>query len=179
MAKSEKESIEFKKIEEKLYNYFGARKKIASLNHQIEILDKQIKKIDEELRNADVSIGIESTSLMFREKVQTSGTGESYQERELMRITDMKLKRKKEKEIKKEQCLALIDNIELANAILDYNIQNLNNDIYKILEYKYKEKYKEWQIAAKMNITQGRVNQIKQQAIEEIKHWEEWNIIKN
>lgn len=178
MGRSDKESMEYKKIEEKLYNYFGAKEKIAALKYQLEILDKQIKQIDEELKNVDIELETESSSPGFDERVQTSSNGESYQERELIRITDLKLKRRKDKEIKKEEILSLIDEIELDNAILDYNIKNLSKEIYTILEYKYKKKYKEWQIAAKMNISQGRVNQIKQQTIADIKHWDEWGLIK-
>ena len=64
----------------------------------------------------------------------------SYAEREVMRITDLKIKRKHEKELEKEELLGLIDKIELDNAILEYNIQSLNPEWYKLIELKYKFK---------------------------------------
>ena len=102
---------EFKIIEDKLYNFFNKEKKIATLNYRIEILKKQIEKIDQELKDCDVSIEIESSSPGFEERVQTSSNGTSYAEREVIRITDLKLKRKAEKEVEIEEFLALIDKI--------------------------------------------------------------------
>lgn len=165
---------EFKIIEDKLYNFFNKEKKIATLNYRIEILKKQIEKIDQELKDCDVSIEIESSSPGFEERVQTSSNGTSYAEREVIRITDLKLKRKAEKEVEIEEFLALIDKIELDNAILEYNIQSLNSEWYKLIELKYKFKKKEQQISEELNISQSQVNRIKQKIIADINRWEDW-----
>ena len=84
----------FKKMEDKLYNYFNKEKKIATLNYRIELLKKQRDKINQELKKCDVSIEVESSSPGFEERVQSSSDGTSYAEREVIRITDLKLKRK-------------------------------------------------------------------------------------
>ena len=165
---------EFKIIEDKLYNFFNKEKKIATLNYRIEILKKQIEKIDQELKECDVSIEIESSSPSFEERVQSSSDGTSYAEREVIRITDLKLKRKAEKEVEIEEFLALIDKIELDNAILEYNLQFINEEWHKLLELKYKDKKSEQQIAIEMNMSQSQVNKIKQKVIFDIKRWEEW-----
>ena len=93
----------FKKTEDKLYNYFNKEKKIATLNYRIEVLKKQIDKINQELRECDINIEIESSSPRFEERVQSSSDGTSYAEREVIRITDLKLKRKLSKEIEIEE----------------------------------------------------------------------------
>lgn len=164
----------FKKTEDKLYNYFNKEKKIATLNYRIEVLKKQIDKINQELRECDVNIEIESSSPAFEERVQSSPDGTSYAEREVIRITDLKLKRKLSKEIEIEELKEEIENIELDNSILEYNLQYINEEWYKLLELKYKFKKNEVQISLEMNISQSQVNKIKQKAIADIRRWEEW-----
>ena len=164
----------FKKTEDKLYNYFNKEKKIATLNYRIELLKKQIDKINQELRECDVNIEIESSSLGFEERVQTSSDGTSYAEREVIRITELKLKRKVSKEIEIEELKEEIENIELDNSILEYNLKYINEEWYKLLEFKYKFKKNETQISFEMNISQSQVNKIKQKAIANIQRWEEW-----
>lgn len=164
----------FKKTEDKLYNYFNKEKKIATLNYRIELLKKQIDKINQELRECDVNIEIESSSLGFEERVQTSSDRTSYAEREVIRITELKLKRKVSKEIEIEELKEEIENIELDNSILEYNLQYINEEWYKLLELKYKFKKNETQISLEMNISQSQVNKIKQKAIADIRRWEEW-----
>ena len=164
----------FKQTEDKLYNYFNKEKKIATLNYRIEVLKKQIDKINQELRECDVNIEIESSSPAFEERVQSSSDGTSYAERELIRIIDLKLKRKLSKEIEIEEIKEEIENIELDNSILEYNLQFINEEWYKLLELKYKFKKNETQISLEMNISQSQVNKIKQKAIADIRRWEEW-----
>ena len=164
----------FKKTEDKLYNYFNKEKKIATLNYRIELLKKQIDKINQELRECDINIEIESSSPAFEERVQRSTDGTSYAEREVIRITDLKLKRKLSKEIEIEEIKEEIENIELDNSILEYNLQYINEEWYKLLELKYKFKKNEVQISLEMNISQSQVNKIKQKAIANIQRWEEW-----
>lgn len=164
----------FKKTEDKLYNYFNKEKKIATLNYRIELLKKQIDRINQELRECDVNIEIESSSLGFEERVQTSSDGTSYAEREVIRITELKLKRKVSKEIEIEELKEEIENIELDNSILEYNLKYINEEWYKLLEFKYKFKKNETQISFEMNISQSQVNKIKQKAIVNIQRWEEW-----
>ncbi len=164
----------FKKTEDKLYNYFNKEKKIATLNYRIEVLKKHICEINQELKKCDVNIEIESSSPGFEERVQSSPDGTSYAEREVIRITDLKLKRKLSKEIEIEEIKEEIENIELDNSILEYNLQYINEEWYKLLELKYKFKKNETQISLEMNISQSQVNKIKQKAIADIRRWEEW-----
>lgn len=164
----------FKKTEDKLYNYFNKEQEIAALKFRIAVLKKHICEINEELKKCDVNIEIESSSPGFEERVQSSPDGTSYAEREVIRITDLKLKRKLSKEIEIEELKEKIENIELDNCILEYNLQYINKEWYKLLELKYKFKKNETQISLEMNISQSQVNKIKQKAIVNIQRWEEW-----
>ena len=164
----------FKKTEDKLYNYFNKEKKIATLNYRIELLKKRRDKINQELKECDVSIEVESSSPGFEERVQSSSDGTSYAEREVIRITELKLKRKVSKEIEIEELKEEIENIELDNSILEYNLKYINEEWYKLLELKYKFKKNETQISLEMNISQSQENKIKQKAIADIRRWEEW-----
>ena len=164
----------FRKTEGKLYNYFNKEKKIATLNFRIDLLKKQVEKINDELKACNVNIEAESSSPSFDERVQSSPDGASYAEREVIRITDLKLKRKLAKEIEIEEIKEKIENIELDNSILEYNLQYINEEWYRLLELKYKFKKNEVQISLEMNISQSQVNKIKQKAIADIMRWEEW-----
>ena len=126
------------------------------------------------ISKCDINIEIESSSPRFEERVQSSPDGTSYAEREVIRITDLKLKRKLSKEIEIEEIKEEIENIELDNSILEYNLQYINEEWYKLLELKYKFKKNETQISLEMNISQSQVNKIKQKAIADIRRWEEW-----
>ena len=165
---------EFKKTEEKLYNYFDKEKKIATFNFRIDLLKKQVEKINAELKECNVNIEAESSSPSFDERVQSSSDGTSYAEREVMRITELKLKRKVAKELEIEGITEEIENRELDNSILDYNLQYINDEWYKLLELKYKDKKSEVHISLEMNISQSQVNKIKQKVIADIRRWEEW-----
>ena len=165
---------EFNKTEEKLYNYFNKEKKIATLNFRIDLLKKQVEKINDELKECNINIEAESSSPSFDERVQSSPDGASYAEREVIRITNLKLRRKLAKELEIEEIKEEIENIELDNSILDYNLQYINDEWYKLLELKYKDKKSEVHISLEMNISQSQVNKIKQKAIADIRRWEEW-----
>lgn len=84
------------------------------------------------------------------------------------------LKKQVEKELEIEEIKEEIENIELDNSILDYNLQYINDKLYKLLELKYKDKKSEVHISLEMNISQSQVNKIKQKAIADISRWEEW-----
>lgn len=164
----------FKNIEEKLYRYYSKEKQIKSIENKIKILDRQIESIESDLRQCNITIDEESSSLSFEERVQTSSDGTSYAEREVMRVTEQRIKRKLQKELEREDLKELIDTIELDNAIIEYNIQFLNEEYKILLEMKYGKKYNEQKISCEMNLSQSQVNKIKQKVIEDIRRWEEW-----
>ena len=162
----------FEKTEWKLYRYFEKDKKIKSLDNKIRLLESHIKLINEKIKNMDISIPIESRSISFDEKVQVSNDGTSYVERIMINIID-RLEREiinnKDEIIKLEE---LIRKIKEDNKMLDDYIIYLNNDYKNFLEYKYRDKLKNWQIANKLNISEVTCTRIKRELINDISRWE-------
>jgi DNA-directed RNA polymerase specialized sigma subunit len=162
----------FEKTEWKLYRYFEKDKKIKSLDNKIRLLESHIKLINEKIKNMDISIPIESRSISFDEKVQVSNDGTSYVERTMINIID-RLEREiinnKDEIIKLEE---LIRKIKEDNKMLDDYIIYLNNDYKNFLEYKYRDKLKNWQIANKLNISEVTCTRIKRELINDISRWE-------
>ena len=95
----------YKKTESSLYRYYSKDKSIKALKEKEDILDNQIFRIYDEIKRCDISIEIESSSPRFEEKVQTSGDGTSYAEREAIRLIDIKIKRRSNLLLKKEKIL--------------------------------------------------------------------------
>lgn len=162
----------FEKTEWKPYRYFEKDKKIKSLDNKIRLLESHIKLINEKIKNMDISIPIESRSISFDEKVQVSNDGTSYVERTMINIID-RLEREiinnKDEIIKLEE---LIRRIKEDNKMLDDYIIYLNNDYKNFLEYKYRDKLKNWQIANKLNISEVTCTRIKRELINDISRWE-------
>lgn len=162
----------FEKTEWKLYRYFEKDKKIKSLDNKIRLLESHIKLINEKIKNMNISIPIESRSISFDEKVQVSNDGTSYVERTMINIID-RLEREiinnKDGIIKLEE---LIRKIKEDNKMLDDYIIYLNNDYKNFLEYKYRDKLKNWQIANKLNISEVTCTRIKRELINDISRWE-------
>ena len=96
----------YREIEEKLYKYFNRNNIYNGLNKQLNVINKQIADIEKELRECNyISIDEESSSPGFDERVQTSSTGTSYVESQMIKLTELKLKRKAKKEIERENIL--------------------------------------------------------------------------
>lgn len=162
----------FEKTEWKLYRYFEKDKKIKSLKNKIELLEKHIKLINEKIKDMDISIPIESRSISFDEKVQISNDGTSYAERTMINIID-RLEREvidNKSEITKLE--ELIRKTKEDNKMLDDYMAYLNNYYKNFLEYKYKDRLKNWQIASKLNISEVTCTRIKKDLIEDVSRWE-------
>lgn len=164
----------FKSTEEKLYRYYSKDKHISALKKRIILLDQQIELVDKDLRENNFSIEPESTAQQYTERVQTSGSGTSYVEREIMRVTEAKIKRKAEKELERQNILERIDKIELDADEIEWKIEDFSQELRTLLELKYKKKYGEQKIAMEMHIDQSQVNRRKQQIIRKIALWDMW-----
>lgn len=163
------------KIETKLYLYYQKDIKLKSLRNQLDLLDKQINKIEKELKECNISIPDESRSITYEERVQASGDGTSYAEREVMKITEVKLKRITSKKLDKEYISEQIDNIETYSAAIEDIIRPYSDELKKLLEYKYKYHWNETRISSVLHLSQSQINKKKQKVIEDIERWERWN----
>lgn len=164
----------FKKTESQLIKYYSKDKIIGSLKAKLSILDRQIKTIEDDLKNCNISIDIESSSPSFEERVQTSPNGISYAEREVMRITELQIKRKTEKQLERTMVLEQLDNIEIECNDIEWKIKDFTGELKQILEYLYKDMISENIISQKMHLSQSQVNRRKQQIVRSIYMWDRW-----
>ena len=139
-------------------------------------MNRQIEDIEKELRECNyIDIEEESSSPSFTERVQTSGTGISYAERQVISLTDMKLNRKKKKELEKENILSKLDDLESITAEMEWKVEQLKDNYKKMLTLIYKENMNEVQISFKLHLSQSQVNKRKNQILEKIFMWEKWS----
>lgn len=161
----------FNETQKKLYNYFERESKIASLRYKIEIIKNQISRIEKEKMDYN---GYRSPN--WDEKVQTSSSGSSYAESEMIRHEEGKKLRIGNciKEI--EEIKETILQIERDNAVIDYNLRYLNAEIMDLLRMKYRDRKSETAIGLALNLDQSAVNKRKEKIIQDIARWEEWSI---
>ena len=96
----------FKDTEDKLYKYFNRDNITKGLNSQLSVLDKQITDAENELKDCSyISIEEQSSSPSFDERVQTSSTGISYAESQIMKLTNIKLERMNRLKLEREEIL--------------------------------------------------------------------------
>ncbi|MCE5221865.1 MAG: hypothetical protein LLF98_11560 [Clostridium sp.] len=164
----------FDKTESQLTKYFSKEKIVKALKDKIFLLDKQIKSIDQDLRTSNISIEPESKSPSFEERVQTSSDGMGYAEREVMRVTELKIRRKTEKQLEREKVLEQLDNIEIEYNEIEWKIKDFTGELRILLELKYKNGLGENAIAERIHLSQSQVNRIKQQIIRKISMWDGW-----
>lgn len=167
--------ILYKDTEQRLYMYFNRDTLIKGLQMQLDVIEKQLKNIDEELRERTyIHIEEESKSPGFDERVQTSGTGISYAESQVLRITEIKLRRRAKKELEKEKILEKIENIETVESEMKWKVGQLKEEYQKMLQLIYKDKKNEIQISMELHLSQSQVNKRKNQILEQIFMWEKW-----
>ena len=76
----------------------------------------------------------------------------------------------------KQKEITLIEKIiratESDNAIIKYNLAFLGTDHRRILELKYSQNKKDWQVGIEMNIERSTITRIKQNLIADIARWD-------
>lgn len=167
-------------IEKKLYMYYKKESYEKELKDRLNILNKQIEAIDKDLMNCNFKLEPESKSPSFAERVQTSSDGISYAEREVIRIIDLKEKRKEQKEKAREKILERLDSLEIAYNSMEWRVKEFKGQSKQLLELKYKDGLNEIKIGQIMHLDQSRINRKKRKIIEKIAMWDMWlDSIKN
>lgn len=164
----------FNDIERKLCRYYEKEKYEKELKERLNILESQIKTIYSDLKECNITLEPESKSPSFGEMVQTSSDGMSYAEREVMRITDLKIERISQKLELREKILEEIDKLEIEYNEIDWKIRDFKGSLKRLLELKYRDGLNEIKIGQIMHLDQSRVNRKKKQIIEKIAMWDMW-----
>ncbi|NFO86470.1 hypothetical protein FDC58_10590 [Clostridium botulinum] len=168
--------ILYKETEDKLYKYFNRDRIYKGLNSQLTVLNKQIDELSNELKDCKyINVDEESSSPSFDERVQTSSSCTSYVESQVIKLTDMKLRRKEKKELERENILSQLGDLESIIAEMEWKVGQLRDNYKKMLSMIYKENMNEVQISFKLHLSQSQVNKRKNKILEHIFMWEKWN----
>lgn len=174
MQKNKK--VLYKETEDKLFKYFNRDRISTGLNSQLKTIDNQIERIEKELKEGSyINIEEQSSSPGFEERVQTSSTGISYAESQVMQLTDMKLRKKGKLEIDKQNIIDQLDELECIKSEMEWKVEQLSDNYKKMLDLIYKENMNEVQISFKLHLSQSQVNKRKNKILEQIFMWEKWN----
>lgn len=136
-----KEKELFRKTEGMLYRYYKSIGVINTLKIEIEQLKRHKEAIREDIKETNVSIVADlNMGVSYGEKVQTSATGMSYAEKEMLAQIE-KLEKNlvyvTRKILKKK---AKLREIETNNISIKNNIESLGEEEKRLLEWKYSEK---------------------------------------
>lgn len=168
--------ILYKETEDKLYKYFNKESIYKGLKRQLEVLDKQISEIEKELKECTyIDIEEESKSPGFTERVQTSTNGISYAEGQMIKLTELKLRRKTKKEIERENIIEQLEDMETIESEMEWKVEQLKGNFKELLRLCYKDNMNEVQISFKLHLSQSQVNKRKNQILEKIFMWEKWS----
>lgn len=167
----------FRETENKLYRYYKKDKLMESLNAKIKLFESQIKTIDNELKSCNINIEPNIKAISYEERVQTSGDGTSYAERETIRITEYKIKRKTAIMLEKEKILEQIDTIERDALEIEWKIKYFTGELKTLLELKYKKRYGDIKIGEELHLSQSQINKRKRKLIQHIAGWDQWGKI--
>lgn len=167
----------FKETENKVRRYYQKDKLIESLKTRLKLLESQISNIEKDLRSCNINIEPGIKPISYEERVQSSGDGSSYAEKEAMRLTEYKIKRMVEKRIEKERLLEQIDQIELDYIYLKDAIESIKGIYRELLKLYYEKELNEQKIANILNWTQPQINKKKWRLIRKIADWDQWNKI--
>lgn len=168
--------ILYKETEDKLFKYFNRDRISTGLNSQLKTIDNQIERIEKELKEGSyINIEEQSSSPSFDERVQTSSTGISYAESQVMQLTDMKLRKKGKLEIDKQNIIDQLDDLECIKSEMEWKVEQLSDNYKKMLNLIYKENMNEVQISFKLHLSQSQVNKRKNKILEQIFMWEKWS----
>lgn len=167
----------FKETENKLYRYYSKDKFIKSLKDKLKLLEKQIDIIEKDLKSCNMNIEPNIKPISYEERVQTSGDGASYAEKEAIRITEYKIKRMTEKQLEKQKTLEQIDLIELDYELIKGAVEPIQGISKELLDLKYKKCLGEQEIGNKLHLTQSQINKKKWRLIKKIADWDQWNKI--
>lgn len=162
----------FRKTEGKLYRYFKLKNTSEALKENISWLESKIKEVERDIKTTNVTIDYYQSGIGINERVQSSSTGTSYAEAEIIKeIT--KLEREHCNMVKRLlKCKAKLREVEEFTKHMDYNIKSLNEEDKRFLELKYGECANILKISRLMNMAQTTAYRKREELIENIANFD-------
>lgn len=145
----------FRKTEGRLYRYYRHLKEIEKLKYKVVILWNQKEQIENDIKETNVTIELDLNMGIdySRERIQTSPTGSSYAEQEILKAIgnlEKELFNKKKKILKLH---ARIREIENQDTDMDYAIRMLGEVYKQFVLLKYKQKLSFEQIGRELHMS--------------------------
>ncbi|MGX7745674.1 hypothetical protein [Rhodopseudomonas parapalustris] len=166
----------FRKTEGRLYRYYKQLRIIKKLKSRSVLLYQQILEIQQDMKDTNVKIDYIQPGVVLGERVQTSSSGISFAESQIMHSIEsleIEAKNKKKKMLK---IRAKIRELTENNQDMQENINMLSEENKRFLEYKYDEKLNPNEIAEKMNMASATAYRKRSELVENIAQW--CNIVK-
>lgn len=165
----------FKKTEGKLYRYFRYKKDIVNSKRRIEFLENQIKEIENRIVTVHNYINVDpyQNGAGISERVQTSSTGTSYVESEMI---------KEVTKLEKEKCNTMKTILKLEAKIrekeafvrrMNTNIEMLNEEDKRFMELKYGDEKNILYIHQKLNIAQATAYRKREEIVQAIAEYKD------
>lgn len=164
MSKDDK----FGKTEGRLYRYFENISRISALEEEIVELDKRYDNVENILKNSNFDFDISIGSPGFEERVQTSCSGESAIEKQILNQAERLLKEQRLIRKKQFKNKIQINELERNNIKLRVAIAMLEEEDKKFIYYKYHKKMSIEGIAEELNLSIRTTYRLRKQIIEEV-----------
>lgn len=158
----------FGKTEGRLYRYFENISKISALEKEIVELDKRYDNVEDILKNSKFDFDISIGSPGFEERVQTSCSGESAIEKQILNQAERLLKEQRLIRKKQLKNKIQINELERNNIKIRVAIAMLEDEDKKFIFYKYNKKLSIEAISEEFNLSIRTTYRLRKQIIEEI-----------
>ena len=93
----------------------------------------------------------------------------------MIKLTELKLRRKTKKEIERENIIEQLEDMETIESEMEWKVEQLKGNFKELLRLCYKDNMNEVQISFKLHLSQSQVNKRKNQILEKIFMWEKWS----
>ncbi|MDU4882978.1 hypothetical protein [uncultured Clostridium sp.] len=157
-----------RKTEGRLYRYFENISKIFALEKEIVELDKRYDNVEDILKNSNFDFDISIVSLGFEERVQTSFSGESAIEKQILNQAERLLKEQRLIRKKQLKNKIQINELERNNIKLRVAIAMLEEEDKKFIFYKYNKKLSVEAISEEFNLSIRTTYRLRKRIIKEI-----------
>lgn len=166
----------FRKTEGQLYRYYRYKNKIQKQIRKVEILEQQIQDLDNQMRNVHKYINLDTMppGTGISDGVQSSISGSSYMEKQMEREVDKLEKRKVEKIKSKLKTEAKIMDMQSFIRIMDTNIEMLEEEDKRFVEYFYGTKKKIPYIAMQLNLSVPTCYRHREELVKNIADFMDW-----
>lgn len=166
-------------LEKKLENFYNKDRIIGEYEKEIKRLNKDIDNIDKRIKECDFTIPVTYGSGSLGERVQSSSSGESNAEKELMKLIRRLENKKIEKNKEIEGIRDIINSIEEDSFKIRRNLYSLKLDYINLIELKYKYGKSNRAIAIETHMSESTISRKIRTILKEVKSWQLTFMYKN